>query len=268
MPTVTKEFITAGKAIFTIENPDNFRADWKKKNNEEPKPHYTFRVKFKAASAEFDEAYFVQLLTGPDNTANYSYIGLLNPATGEVRLTGNSKRGENSVEVQLLRRTLKRVWDGTADEIEKHGFKLHHEGRCGRCHRLLTTPESVERGIGPECVKYFPSLMTPKKATHGIPVAKVVDDVPSDAGAPDPQLEDEIERRLKKIPEGWVKNPETGRWEETPVVNDYEIVARFDMNKNFEQIDKATSESIAKQLVRDYKVSLGERYVVEYRRLK
>jgi hypothetical protein len=29
----------------------------------------------------------------------------------------------------------------------------HHEGKCGRCGRLLTVPSSIESGIGPECSK-------------------------------------------------------------------------------------------------------------------
>src|SRR5262249_13335004 len=31
------------------------------------------------------------------------------------------------------------------------GAKLLHEGRCGRCGRRLTVPESIESGYGPEC---------------------------------------------------------------------------------------------------------------------
>ena len=31
-------------------------------------------------------------------------------------------------------------------------LEVWHEGRCGRCGRALTVPESIERGIGPECV--------------------------------------------------------------------------------------------------------------------
>jgi len=26
-----------------------------------------------------------------------------------------------------------------------------HEGRCGRCGRLLSNPDSIQRGLGPEC---------------------------------------------------------------------------------------------------------------------
>jgi hypothetical protein len=31
---------------------------------------------------------------------------------------------------------------------------VHHEGRCGRCGRTLTVPESIESGFGPECINY------------------------------------------------------------------------------------------------------------------
>ena len=29
--------------------------------------------------------------------------------------------------------------------------EVRHEGRCGKCARKLTTPESVDTGFGPEC---------------------------------------------------------------------------------------------------------------------
>lgn len=33
------------------------------------------------------------------------------------------------------------------------GVQLHVEKRCLRCNRQLTDPESIQRGIGPECIK-------------------------------------------------------------------------------------------------------------------
>jgi hypothetical protein len=32
------------------------------------------------------------------------------------------------------------------------GVVIWHEGRCGRCGRRLTVPESIESGYGPECI--------------------------------------------------------------------------------------------------------------------
>jgi hypothetical protein len=30
-------------------------------------------------------------------------------------------------------------------------LEIWHEGRCGRCSRKLTVPESLKSGFGPEC---------------------------------------------------------------------------------------------------------------------
>jgi hypothetical protein len=146
MAALTKEFVTAGRAVFTLEVPPTF-----KMKDTVVKPHYTYRVNFKKGTGQYKDAYFVQLLTGPDNTKSYSYLGMLDAAEGSVRTTAKSCRADNDLSVVLLRRALLRVWASEVHIIEKSGFKLHHEGRCGRCGRALTTPESVERGIGPEC---------------------------------------------------------------------------------------------------------------------
>lgn len=142
---LTSEFVTAGRAVFTIELPAAFSAE------HDCPPHYTFRVSKKAATAQYAEAYFVGLLTGADNENDFSYLGMLNAATGEVRLTAKSRMTEDAWPVRIIRRVLARLWAGEADAIEAAGWRLHHEGRCGRCGRTLTVPASVESGIGPEC---------------------------------------------------------------------------------------------------------------------
>ena len=37
------------------------------------------------------------------------------------------------------------------DNITEAGFDVHHEGKCGKCGRPLTVPESVKTGLGPIC---------------------------------------------------------------------------------------------------------------------
>lgn len=154
MAHLTKEFVTAGRAVFTLEVPDTFKAKYEADHRGVTvKPHYTFRVNFKKGEGKYKDTYFLQLLTGPDNTRSYTYLGMVNKDEGTVRLTAKSCRGEGSVEVLLVRRALARVWANEVALIEQAGFKLHHEGRCGRCGRALTVPESIECGIGPECIK-------------------------------------------------------------------------------------------------------------------
>src|SRR5438046_137309 len=103
MSNVNKGFVLAGRAVFTLEVPESFREAQKRKGVD-VKPHYTYRVNYKPASGQYKEAYFLQLLTGPDNTKSYSYLGMLDKATGAVRTTNKSCRADSDFAVTLIRR--------------------------------------------------------------------------------------------------------------------------------------------------------------------
>lgn len=149
---ISKQFILAGRAIFTLEVPASFRSA-----HADCKAHYTFRVRKSEpvlnndGSVKWPEAWWVNLLAGPDNTSDYRPIGKINHETGAIALTRNSAFTENCWPVKLLRRLLVRVWADDAAAVEAAGFALHHEGRCGRCGRRLTVPRSILTGLGPEC---------------------------------------------------------------------------------------------------------------------
>lgn len=134
---ISRQFITAGRSIFTVQSG---------KTGE----HKTFRVAHKKGTEKFPPAWFVFLLTGPDNTNDYTFLGLLDPETGRVRLSRSSRFTDASQPVRVVRWALEMVWKN--QELPS-GYKIHHEGRCGKCGRLLTVTESVESGIGPECAK-------------------------------------------------------------------------------------------------------------------
>ncbi|RQW76718.1 MAG: hypothetical protein EHM14_15940 [Methanothrix sp.] len=123
-------FVMAGHAIFTVGND---------KGN-----HYTFRV---SCPKNNPDLHFIGLLTGPDNGADYTYMGILLP-DGAVRLTKASKYTGDSTPVRVASWACKVILGKAALPA---GYSIQHAGRCGRCGRLLTTPESIERGIGPEC---------------------------------------------------------------------------------------------------------------------
>lgn len=127
---INKQFLLAGNAIFTVENPQG--------------EYYTFRIKRKNANARFGISWFINLLTGPDNTSDYTYIGLLNPTTGDVREKTDTRP------VRVAKWAIKHIYN---NKPLPDGYKIHHEGKCCRCGRTLTTPESCETGIGPECAK-------------------------------------------------------------------------------------------------------------------
>jgi len=132
-----KNFILAGKSIFTIEiNPDHAK-------KAKTKDHYTFKV-----TTFGKEKFSLWLLTGTDNLSDYSYVGMLNKNTGQIYLTSKSHYHENSLPVRIARWAFSLIW--RREELPE-GYKFHHEGRCGRCGRTLTTPESISSGFGPVC---------------------------------------------------------------------------------------------------------------------
>lgn len=136
-PFDIEKFATAGKATLTFES-------------EKTGSHYTFRIN-KADGAAANPLHFVSVLSGPNNEADYTYLGILRWDTANGRyqfqLTAKSKMSAASLPVRAFRW----VWEAVAAGRMPVDCIVHHEGHCGRCGRTLTTPESVERGIGPEC---------------------------------------------------------------------------------------------------------------------
>lgn len=89
--------------------------------------------------------WFVSLLSGPDNTTDYVYIGMVQD--GEFKRTKASKMAWDSLPVLALQWVLHNLYDGKMPPQAE----IWHEGRCGRCGRRLTVPESIAAGLGPDC---------------------------------------------------------------------------------------------------------------------
>jgi hypothetical protein len=120
---IGQDFILAGKAIFTLIGRS---------------ARFTYRVSMKADPGQAP-VYFVGLLTGANNETDYSYLGLLDPVTGYVRLTRKSRMGADAPAVKAIQWALPRIWSKATMPA---GFGIMHAGRCGRCGRTLTVPES------------------------------------------------------------------------------------------------------------------------------
>jgi len=127
------KFFEGGKALFTVSN---------NKGN-----HYTFKIRKKK-----DSPYFVSLLTGPDNTSSYTYLGIFNPHHKSLFLTYASKMSLDSMPVKVFNWAINTVYEHKAIP---EGYGIQHEGKCCRCGRTLTDNVSINRGIGPECMKHF-----------------------------------------------------------------------------------------------------------------
>lgn len=128
----TVKFFSGGKAKFTVSNPKGDR--------------YTYRI----GHSKENQPLFVSLMTGPDNENSFTYLGIYNPTTNEVKLTYASKFTADTLPVKVVSWAVKAV---AANKIPE-GYAIQHSGTCCRCGRTLTTPESITLGIGPECIKH------------------------------------------------------------------------------------------------------------------
>lgn len=94
------------------------------------------------------DVFFVSLLTGPDNEADYKYLGIINALSLTFRRTAKSCAGEQAPSYMAFAY----FWGWLSERAELPvSVELWHEGRCGVCARPLTVPESIARGIGPDC---------------------------------------------------------------------------------------------------------------------
>lgn len=138
-----KQFILAGNAYFTIDNGKG--------------EHFTYRVNaYEGKSQSMIDKFFVSLLTGPDNTRNYTYMGILDGShqtwrKGETfKPTAKSKVQADALSWRVFEWFVSRAFSNIP---LPEGYDIKHSGRCGRCGRMLTVPESIDSGIGPECAK-------------------------------------------------------------------------------------------------------------------
>lgn len=125
-------FYTAGRATFTVRNPET-----------------DGRFTFKVTKGKADDApHFVKVLTGPQNTADFSYLGCIF-ADGRFVVTRKSRISKDAPSAKAFAWVHGRLAAGR----DLAGVEFWHEGSCCRCGRALTVPSSVASGIGPICAQ-------------------------------------------------------------------------------------------------------------------
>jgi hypothetical protein len=138
-PEWIKKFLLAGNATVTL-------VSTKTQN----------RLTFKCEAVKVEEgqrpgpvSHFVKLLTDPDNERGYTYLGHIYK-DGKYWHGNKSKISHTAPSAEAFRYFYGKVIQGGM-RPETVNLEVWHEGKCGKCGRKLTVPESIERGIGPEC---------------------------------------------------------------------------------------------------------------------
>lgn len=127
-------FVMAGNATLTLRST---KTD----------ARYTYKVRLADKKQPSDApAYFVSLLSGPDNDADFTYLGMIF-STG-FKLTKKSRLPTTALPVRAFAYFYSNCVVAGRMPSE---LQVWHEGRCGACGRKLTVPESLVTGLGPEC---------------------------------------------------------------------------------------------------------------------
>jgi hypothetical protein len=127
--TKALDFILGGKSLFTFLNP-------KTENR------FTFKVK----KHKTDDIFFVSVLTNPEI---YQFIGSIK--SNSFFHSKKSKISKNAQSVKVFDYVFSALNKNTLSEF----IEIWHEGKCAKCGRTLTVPQSIESGFGPECSKRF-----------------------------------------------------------------------------------------------------------------
>lgn len=122
------QFILAGKSFITFLNT--------KTEN---------RFTFKIVRHKENPIYFVNVLTNPDT---YAYIGIID-SDFNFKHSRKSKISPDAQSVKVFTYVFNHLKTNTLTDI----IEIYHSGRCGKCGKHLTTPNSINLGYGPDCIK-------------------------------------------------------------------------------------------------------------------
>jgi hypothetical protein len=154
---IALRFMLAGKATVTL-------------RDEASGQRFTYKITLAEKRQPTDtDTWFVSLLNGPDNWTNYAYIGIMKNENNQPKYiwTAKAKAGRDAASVKAIGACVAQLAAGTMQ-----GFEVWHIGKCGRCNRPLTVPESIATGFGPECASMIGgqvSLPTNPTAVGGFP---------------------------------------------------------------------------------------------------
>ena len=129
---------------------DNSRRIYFTLHNEVTGNNRTFRIEKNPTNAKFaPDTLALGLLVGPENDGESSYKTFAFVNDTDVVTWKKYRESKYNVLAQLVA--------GTLLENPKYNvpptLKLIHAGRCFRCGRPLTTPQSIETGLGPICAE-------------------------------------------------------------------------------------------------------------------
>ena len=124
---IDMKFVLGGKAIFTVSNDKG--------------EHFTYKI----AKHQTIDMFFAHVLSGADGM--YTYMGIFDRSRGVV-VKGAKGIAPTCKSVKVLEWAIRVINGLSAIPV---GYEIQHEGKCSKCGRPLTDPESIRTGMGSTC---------------------------------------------------------------------------------------------------------------------
>lgn len=149
------KLIMGGKAVITVKNTQT-------------QNRFTYKIKRMKTGDVRNQAdrrnalRFISAFNGKNNETDYKYFGYFK-ILGSIDFFGNAasfeyhysndkaKISRDSQSVKVFEWLITHLRNNTLPQF----IEIWHSGHCCRCGHLLTDPDSIKRGIGPECVKIY-----------------------------------------------------------------------------------------------------------------
>ena len=120
------QFVLGGKSIFTVVDGSN---------------HYTYKIQRKKTDDNSKIFWCSAIRAG-----KVMYFGYIKISGNRLKYKHNTKNGIGFSDSST------RIFQ-TLISTRGAGMTIYHMGRCGCCGKMLTDPDSISRGFGPDCWK-------------------------------------------------------------------------------------------------------------------
>jgi hypothetical protein len=133
---VILQYIFGGKSTFTLQSVASGE-------------RFTYKISesAKRAGDSRPPVFFVSILTGPDNTDNFNFIGTI----FERKTFKFSPKAGYRVDSPSVK-AFSWAFSNFVGNVVPDKLEFWPSSHCARCGRKLTVPTSVHNGFGPECI--------------------------------------------------------------------------------------------------------------------
>jgi hypothetical protein len=134
--SISRDFLFGGRAVFRVTNPSGKTMDFR----------IGARTGRQGTQWSGEVSYFASVFT---TEFGFTYIGVVDPETGDVKPTGQSKLLPGTKEHTVAEWAIKSVINNSPIEW---GYHITHTGKCGKCGKTLTSSGDRDSGFHLDCI--------------------------------------------------------------------------------------------------------------------